>query len=180
MTYDPEKHHRRSIRLKGFDYSRSAIYFITICVKDRECLFGKISENQLFLNDAGKMVLAEWLALPARFSSVILDEFIVMPNHFHGIIYISPDSIADADSKPFDNLKLGKIIGAFKSIVNNNYITGVRAKNWEPFNKQLWQRNYYEHIVQDDFALQKIQEYIQNNPFTWQIDSLHPDVESKY
>jgi putative transposase len=178
MTYDPEKHHRRSIRLKGFDYSRSAVYFVTICVQNRECLFGTISQNQLLLNDAGTMVSAEWLALPARFPSVLLDEFIVMPNHFHGIIYISPDSIADADCKPFDNPKLGKIIGAFKSIVNNNYITGVKTNDWEPFNQRLWQRNYFEHIVRDDSGLQKIQEYIQNNPFTWEIDSLHPDVES--
>jgi putative transposase len=172
MPYNPEKHHRRSIRLKGFDYSRSAAYFITICVQDRECLFGTISQNQLLSNDAGKMVSADWLALPSRFPSVILDEFIVMPNHFHGIICISPDSP--------DNPKLGKIIGGFKSIVNNNYIAGVNTQNWQPFNKRLWQRNYYEHIVRDDVALQKIQEYIQHNPFTWQIDSLHPDVESKY
>jgi putative transposase len=172
MKYGPEKHHRRSIRLKGFDYSRSAVYFVTICVQNRECLFGTISQNQMLLNDAGEMVSTEWLALPSRFPSVILDEFIVMPNHFHGIIYISPDSI--------DRLKLGKIIGAFKSIVNNNYITGVKTKDWEHFNQRLWQRNYYEHIVRDDAALQKIQEYIRDNPSTWQTDSLHPDVESKF
>jgi putative transposase len=172
MTYDPEKHHRRSIRLKGFDYSRSAIYFVTICVQNRECLLGTILQNQLFLNDAGGMVSAEWLALVSRFPSVILDEFVVMPNHFHGIIYISPDSP--------DHPTLGKILGAFKSIVNNNYIIGVKTNDWEPFNKRLWQRNYYEHIVRDDSALQKIREYIQSNPRTWQTDSLHPDVESKF
>ncbi len=94
-----------------------------------------------------------------------------MPNHFHGIIYISPDSS--------DSPTLGKILGAFKSIVNNNYITGVNVKNWQPFHKRLWQRNYYEHIVQSEIVLQKIQAYIQNNPSTWQADSLHPDIESK-
>jgi putative transposase len=171
MTYDPEKHHRRSIRLKGFDYSRSAVYFVTICVQNRECLFGTILQNQMLLNDAGEMISAEWLALSSRFPSVILDEFVVMPNHFHGIIYISPDSS--------DNPTLGQILGAFKSIVNNKYITGVNTQNWQPFDKRLWQRNYYEYIVRDDFGLQKIQAYIQNNPSTWQTDSLHPDVESK-
>ena len=120
MTYDPEKHHRRSIRLKGFDYSRSAAYFITICVQNRECLFGTIAQHQMRSNEAGQMVSVEWLALSARFPSIILDEFVVMPNHFHGIINISPDSA--------DNPTLGKIIGAFKSIVNNNYITGVKTK----------------------------------------------------
>jgi putative transposase len=172
MTYDPEKHHRRSIRLKGFDYSRSAVYFVTICVQNRECLFGTISQHKMLLNDAGGMVSAEWLALPSRFCSVILDEFVVMPNHFHGIIYISPDSS--------DNPTLGKILGAFKSIVNNNYITGVKDRGWTPFAKRLWQRNYYEHIVRDDSALQKIQQYIRDNPLTWQIDSLDPDVQIQY
>ena len=143
-------------------------------------MFGNISQNQMLLNDAGAMVSEDGLALHTRFPSVILDEFIVMPNHFHGIIYISPDSIADADGKPFDNQKLDKIIGTFKSIVNNNYITGVKISDWQPFNKRLWPRNYYEHIVREDAALEKIQAYIQNNPLTWQLDSLHPDVESKY
>ncbi len=118
------------------------------------------------------MVSEEWLSLSARFPPIILDEFVVMPNHFHGIIYISPDSL--------ENLTLGKIVGAFKSIVTNNYIAGMKTKDWEPFNKRLWQRNYYEHMVRDDFTLQKIQGYIQNNPFTWQRDSLHPDIKSKY
>jgi putative transposase len=172
MTYDPEKHHRRSIRLKGFDYSRSAVYFVTICIQNRECLFGTILQDRLLLNDAGRMVSEEWLALPSRFTAVILDEFVVMPNHFHGIIYISTDSP--------DNPTLGKILGAFKSIVNNNYIIGVKTNDWQPFNKRLWQRNYYEHIVRDDSALQKIREYIQINPRTWRTDSLHPDVESKF
>ena len=169
MTYDPEKHHRRSIRLKGFDYSRAAVYFITICVQNRECLFGTIAQHQMRSNEAGQMVSVEWLALSARFPSIILDEFVVMPNHFHGIINISPDAA--------DNPTLGKIIGAFKSIVNNNYITGVENQCWTPFDKRLWQRNYYEHIVRDDFALQKIQQYIRDNPLTWQTDSLYRDVQ---
>jgi putative transposase len=174
MTYDPEKHHRRSIRLKGFDYSRSAVYFVTICVQDRECLFGTIppSGEHVILNDAGKMISAQWLALSERFPSIILDEFIVMPNHFHGIICISPDSVI--------NPTLGKVIGAFKSITNNNYINGVKIQNWQPFNQRLWQRNYYEHILRDDSALQKIQQYIQNNSLTWAKDSLNPDIDSKF
>jgi putative transposase len=74
---------------------------------------------------------------------------------------------------------LGRIIGAFKSIINNNYIAGVKAQNWQPFDKRLLQRNYYEHIIRDDLGLQKIRAYIQNNPATWQTDSLHPGMESQ-
>ncbi len=137
MTYDPEKHHRRSIRLKGFDYSRSAVYFVTICVQNRECLFGTIpslggyanEQNQMLLNDAGAMVSEEWMTLSTRFLSVILDEFVVMPNHFRGIIYISPNSR--------ENPTLGKIIGAFKSIVTDRYITGVKTQDWTPFDRRL-------------------------------------------
>ncbi|AFY91441.1 transposase [Chamaesiphon minutus] len=168
MPYDPDKHHRRSIRLKGFDYSRSAVYFVTICVQNRECLFGTISQHEMILNDAGKLVSEEWLALPERFPAIILDEFVVMPNHFHGIIYISPNSV--------EHPTLGRIIGAFKSIVTDLYISGVKDQGWTPFDRRLWQRNYYEHIVRDDSALQKIQQYIRDNPLTWQTDSLYPDV----
>jgi putative transposase len=169
MPYDPDKHHRRSIRLKGFDYSRSAVYFVTICVQNRECLFGTISQNRMLLNDAGKMVSAEWLTLPKRFPAIILDEFVVMPNHFHGLIYMLPSAT--------DRPTLGKIIGAFKSIVTDRYITGVRTQDLIPFDRRLWQRNYYEHIVRDDSALEKIQQYIRDNPLTWQTDSLYPDVQ---
>jgi len=123
----------------------------------------------MILNDAGKMVSEEWLTLAGRFTTITLDEFVVMPNHFHGIIYISSDSI--------ENPTLGKVIGAFKSIVNNNYIIGVKNQGWTPFDKRLWQRNYYEHIVRDDSALQKIQQYIRDNPRTWQTDSLDRDVQ---
>jgi putative transposase len=162
MTYDPQKHHRRSIRLKGFDYSQSSIYYITICVQDKQCLFGTIEIDRMLLNDPGNMVLEQWLKLPLRFPSVILDKFVIMPDHFHGIIYTTDNTL----SKP----TLGEIVGSFKSIVTCKYIDGVNNKNWIPFNKRLWQRNYYERIVRNDLELQNIQQYIENNPANWQPD----------
>jgi putative transposase len=116
------------------------------------------------------MVSEEWLALPARFSSVVLNEFVVMPNHFHGILYISPDSI--------EQPTLGTIISPFKSIVTDRYITGVKTQGWASFERRLWQRNYYEHIVKTESALQNIQQYIRDNPLTWLTDSLNPDVKA--
>jgi len=86
--YNPNIHHRRSIRLKGYDYSQAGLYFITICLKNRKCLFGKIENNKMILNDAGKMVETQWLALPQRFQNIKLHEYIVMPNHFHAILEI--------------------------------------------------------------------------------------------
>jgi putative transposase len=165
MTYDPQKHHRRSIRLKGFDYSQSSIYYITICVQDKQCLFGTIEIDRMLLNDPGNMVLEQWLKLPLRFPSVILDKFVIMPDHFHGIIYTTDNTL----SKP----TLGEIVGSFKSIVTCKYIDGVNNKNWIPFNKRLWQRNYYERIVRNDLELQNIQQYIENNPANWQPDPLN-------
>ena len=88
MPYNPNIHHRRSIRLKGYDYSQAGLYFITICVQDRECLFGKIVDGEMILNDAGKMADNEWMKIPERFTNVQLHEYVVMPNHFHAIMQI--------------------------------------------------------------------------------------------
>jgi len=95
MPYDPNRHHRRSIRLKGYDYSQAGAYFITICTQDRACLFGKVVNGEMRLNDAGRMVLAEWNMLPERFPHVVLDAFVVMPNHVHGIVVITNPATDD-------------------------------------------------------------------------------------
>ena len=89
MTYSPDIHHRRSIRLRGYDYAASGTYFVTLCAHQRECLFGSIADGESCLNDAGLVMERLWLKLPERFPDVVLDEYVVMPNHFHGIIVIS-------------------------------------------------------------------------------------------
>ena len=88
MKYSPHIHHRRSIRLKGYDYSQNGAYFVTICVQNRECLFGKIKNGEMILNDAGKMTEKYWKEIPGHFPNVILDAFVIMPNHTHGILII--------------------------------------------------------------------------------------------
>ena len=90
MRYDPEKHHRRSIRLKGYDYTRAGAYFVTICTKDGACLFGDVADGVMRLNQMGHIVRQCWLAIPDHFPHVLLDEFVVMPNHVHGILVIMP------------------------------------------------------------------------------------------
>jgi putative transposase len=89
MRYDPEKHRRRSMRLKGYDYSQAGAYFVTICTQGRACLFGEVIDGEMRLNDAGRMVVAEWERLPALFPNVVLDAFVVMPNHIHGIVILT-------------------------------------------------------------------------------------------
>ena len=88
MAYNPNIHHRRSIRLKGYDYSQAGLYFITICCQNRAHLFGHVENGEMILNDAGKMVEQEWLKLPERFKNIQLHEYVVMPNHFHAILEI--------------------------------------------------------------------------------------------
>ena len=196
--YNPNIHHRRSIRLKGYDYSRPGLYFVTIVCQNREHFFGKIENGKMILNDAGKMVNDEWLKLHKRFHYIRLHEYIVMPNHFHAILEIIPDDAVGATlvvapenggglgmgqprgvapmkiptknpmKNPSENIQkrktLGDIMGAFQSITTVKYIQGVKTKDWKRFDRRLWQRNYWEHIIRNEKAYNKITKYIKNNP----------------
>ena len=166
MVFDRQKHHRRSIRLGGYDYSQPGGYFITIVTQNRECLFGDIIKGKMILNDAGKMIRRIWNELPTRFLNIELDESIVMPNHFHGILHIIEKM----------NHILGDMVGAFESITTHEYILGVKNTGWPPFNKKLWQRNYWEHIIRDENDLNRIREYIINNPLDWKSDNENPNT----
>ena len=166
MIYDPNIHHRRSIRLPEYDYSQIGGYFVTIVTQDRECLFGDVVDKKMILNNAGKMIQRIWNELPTRFPNIELDEYIVMPNHFHGILIIIKKS----------SKSLGDIVGAFKSITTHKYILGVKNNRWQRFNKKLWQRNYWEHIIRDENDLNRIREYINNNPFDWESDNENPNT----
>jgi putative transposase len=165
MKYDPQKHHRRSIRLKGYDYSQPGGYFVTIVTKSRDLLFGEVVTGKMILNDAGKMIQCLWRELLNRFINIELYEFSVMPNHFHGILMITEKM----------NNTLGDIIGAFESITTDEYILGVKNNGWHRFDKKLWQRNYWEHIIRDENELNRIREYIINNPMQWETDHENPN-----
>ena len=201
MPYNPNIHHRRSIRLKGYDYSQAGLYFITICIQDRECFFGNIVNGEMILNDAGKMADNEWGKIPDRFINVQLHEHIVMPNHFHAImeivgatLVVAPDgttvapvgtTVAPGNEivgnengqpqgiAPTKPKTVGDIVGAFQSIVTVEYIRGVKQLDWPPFNGKLWQRNYWEHIIRDEQSYHRISNYIINNPNNWKGDKFH-------
>ena len=181
MKFDPQKHHRRSIRLKDYDYSQAGAYYVTINVQNRECLFGKIVNYEMELNDAGKMIEGQWNALFERFPDLELDVYQIMPNHFHGIIVVGAAFMAALDTNISENKAdtrraptLGDIVGAFKSITTHEYILGVDNKKWPRFYKRLWQRNYYEHIIRDEADLERIRDYIQSNPADWDEDEENP------
>ena len=171
-TFDSNIHHRRSIRLKEYDYSEPGAYFITICTKDRQCLFGGIKNRKMIFSELGKIVKNCWQEIPIHFDNVNLDLFIIMPNHLHGIIYMN-DSICRGliNQTPTEKwilqktpkLVLGKIIRSYKA-----YASRIAHKNG--FHDFQWQRNYYEHIIRNDNELNRIREYIINNPFNWELD----------
>ena len=172
MPYDPYKHHRRSIRLKDYDYSQAGAYFVTICAQHGQCRFGEIKDGAMHLSPAGEMVVACWQALPEQFPTIDLDTFGLMPNHAHGVILITETGF-NANNNP---IVLGNMVGAFKSITTNEYIDGVHTLGWEPFHKRIWQRDFYDHIIRNARALNAIRAYIINNPANWQADQLHPDA----
>ena len=121
MHYDPEQHHRRSIRLKGYDYSQAGAYFVTICAQGRACLFGEIMREEMHPSVAGRMVERWWLELNRKYPTVQTDEYRVMPNHFHSIVLIT--AADDAGVAP----TLGAVMDWFKTMTTNEYIRGVKT-----------------------------------------------------
>ena len=162
--YDPGIHHRQSIRLKGYDYSQCGAYFVTICVHNRGCLFGAIADGKMQLNEIGVMVQHGWEWLPQQYPYVAIDAFVVMPNHFHGILTITDVCEGDSTGK---RKPLGRLVGVFKTITTKGF-----NEMWCCPVEKLWQRNYYEHIIRGDNDYLRIAEYIQTNPFNWENDPL--------
>ena len=190
MKYDPDKHHRRSIRLPGYDYSQTGAYFVTICAYQRQCLFGDVVDGQMVLNQYGAIVEKKKKKSSIIRQEIELDEWVVMPNHFHGIVIIqnsvgkNRDRIVGANGRsPLQDhasvrmkpKSLSSLMAGFKSITTKK-INILRDAPATP----LWQRNYYEHIIRDRDAMDKIRQYIINNPVSWERDQLHPDNPSKW
>ena len=205
MNYTPKYPHRRSIRLKGYDYAQAGLYFITVCCDRKHNPgwnpFASIENRVLHLNYAGHMVEKWYYELENKYPDKRCHEMVVMPNHIHFIIenmamgtpvraplrgrpvpeptdrdHPTPKPNDNRNIPPYgpDNKKYGTTIGDamdwFKTMTTNEYIRGVKTLDWPPFNKKLWQRNYYEHIIRDQQSYLRISEYIRNNPAKWQDD----------
>ncbi|OGL43068.1 MAG: hypothetical protein A2W05_07545 [Candidatus Schekmanbacteria bacterium RBG_16_38_10] len=175
MKYNPQQPHRRSIRLKGYDYSQAGAYFITICAYSRECIFGDVVNGIVKFLPIGKIAYQYWNEIPKHFKNVELDEFMVMPNHIHGIIVIN-SYVGVQNFEPLRKQNqfqhtmpssIGSIIRTYKSAVTHL----CKGNSYEHFK---WQRNYYEHIIRDENDLYQIREYILNNPLKWELDEENP------
>jgi REP element-mobilizing transposase RayT len=205
MKFDPQIHHRQSLRWRGYDYASEGAYFLTICTQGRICLLSKIEKGIILPGEIGGMIESAWLDLPLRFPTIGLDYYAIMPNHFHGIIFLNdsgadtrpaptsnsgadtrpaPTSNSGADTRPAPTSNsgadtrptptLGDIVCAFKSLTTREYARGVRESGWPMFEKRLWQRNYYEHVIRNEDELNRIREYVIENPANWDQDEENP------
>lgn len=182
-NFNPDIHHRRSIRLKGYDYSSPGLYFITICCKDQINRFGNVEKKKMIFNDYGKIAYNEWLNLAERFPNFKLDVFQIMPDHIHTIINLSssvratlavaptvapplipnpPSAALDPPSTLPKSHSIPDIVSAYKSIVAVRCLELYKSQNIQM--GRFWHRNYYETIIRDDDTYKRISDYILANP----------------
>ena len=195
----PEEHSRGTTRLEGYDYPLPGAYFVTLCTQNRECLYGVVEEDEVLLNDFGKIVDEEWRKTPLIRPDVELDTFVVMPNHLHGIIMIherataagidtqvvgatrrvAPTQYAGPDTdrpqtdpgrpKGAPSGSLGAIVGQFKS-ASARRINRARSAP----GSAVWQRGFYEHVIRSEESFARIREYVAGNPAKWAEDEYNP------
>ena len=169
---DELPHHRRSLRLRGFDYSVGALYFVTLCTRNKECIFGHVHNGKMYLNELGRCVEHEWRrTCELRGNDVQLHSVIVMPNHLHAIVELHPGEgdhlvpywmkpeIQFRDDLPIQRTSVSRSLGAI--------IRGFKGATSRLAGRSIWQRNYYEHIIRHNKEMEEITKYIQNNPIRW-------------
>lgn len=188
MSGQADERHRRSLRLKGYDYSQAGAYFVTVCAYNKKCVFGEIESGVMRLNTNGEIVASEWVRSAEVRPEIECGEFVVMPNHFHGIVRIvgaygntpiprgeqkkayshNKGVLPYAPTSPSRNL--GAMVRGFKGAASRriNEICSTPGA-------AVWQRNYYEHVIRNDDDYSRIAEYVANNPQRWVEDSLHPE-----
>ncbi len=166
------KPRRTSLRLQDFDYTKIGGYFVTICTKNRKNLFGEIKEGAMILNALGEIVQEEWLYLPKLRSNVELDQFVVMPNHFHAILFLINEIKGTASRAPTKR-EFGQSVSGSLSTILGVFKSGVAKRINRLLNHNLaglWQRSFFEHIIRDEASLVRVGEYILTNPFRWELD----------
>ena len=156
---------RKAMRMRQFDYSSQGAYFVTIVTNNRLNLFGRVEDEEMKQNEAGTMVAKEYEALEQLFEGMGCLDYVVMPNHFHCLIYLDKDK----------GITLPEIIANFKSVTTHKYILGVKANGWQRFDQKLWQRNYWDDIIFNGLQFEMVQRYIYLNPSRWNKDAINDD-----
>ena len=205
MKYDPKIHHRRSIRLQGYDYTSPGAYYVTLCSFGKQCIFGRVVNDQMHENECGKIVREQWFASGQIRREIELDAFVVMPNHLHGILWIvgsvgpsgarpGPGAAPNASrsrasgrtpfgpTNPIPTMRphsLASWASGFKSAVTSRI-----RRLWKKPHATVWQEDYFEHIIRDEAELLRIRDYILSNPARWKLDRENPeagpDVEDEW
>ncbi|NEP43522.1 MAG: glucose-6-phosphate 1-dehydrogenase [Okeania sp. SIO2H7] len=172
--YNPDKHHRRSIRLPKHDYTTPGAYYVTVGANKRQFIFGDIIDGIMHPNFVGKTVKAVWYRLPQHFKNVTLDAFVIMPNHLHGIIILNDNNWQRSPQKKSPTLNgtkpgsLSAIVQNFKSL-SSRQVNGILKSSGT-----IWQSNFYEHIPRNEGSLNRIRQYILDNPKNWENDKENP------
>lgn len=163
---------RRSSRMKHFDYTSSGSYFITICSYQNRCTFSEVVADKVQLFPIGRIIEFHWRAIPSLYHGVIIDEWVVMPNHLHGVLAM-PEAPPSAGKSRNPRGSLGRLIGAFKGDVTKD----VRRMLNDP-SVEVWQRGYWDSAIRNERALQNIREYIRKNPVRWAFDRENPEMSA--
>jgi REP element-mobilizing transposase RayT len=157
--------YHKNVRLKDYDYSSSGGYFVTIVVAGRECCLSRIDKGNAELTDFGQVVVRGWTWLAEQYSYVVLDEYVIMPNHFHGILFVE-----DSQTEKGPRLTLGRLIAAFKTVTTREINLARKSPG-----RQFWQDNFHEHVIRNERDLAGVREYIANNPLQWALDKENPE-----
>jgi putative transposase len=169
---------RKALRLKSFDYSKPGAYFVTICTENRKCVLENIVAGKIKLTTVGEIVKKYWLKLPEKFENIRVDEYVIMPNHIHGIIVIEkydcePGNVVAIHELPLQKKRRMMLIPRAIGFLKMNSSKQINRK-MKLSNIFQWQRNYYEHIIRDEEDLNEIRKYIINNPLQWELDKENP------
>lgn len=155
---------RNSVRYPGYDYAQAGTVFVTLCTSGRQRLFGEVVDQAVSLSPAGELVQHAWQCIPERFPGVLIDAWIVMPDHLHGLLMMGA---GPGPELRLGAVKSGDIVRWFKSATVSGYRRGVVEGGWMPYEHHLWQRDYYDHIVRNDADLDRVRDYIAANPSRW-------------
>lgn len=175
MLYQ-NKYRVNSLRLQDWDYSTTGWYSVTICTKEKKCYFGDVMSGKVVLSELGEIVYKEWMKIKEIRSGVDLDEFVIMPNHVHGIIVITNDHINNVETHGHASLQLNNIVKQNLSNIIRGLKGSITTKIRSSCNDQFaWQPRFYEHIIRNEKSLFQIRKYIQLNPLKWEIDKENPN-----
>ena len=177
--YNPDIHLRRSVRLKGYDYSREGLYFITICVQNRECIFGNIVNGEMIQSNDGERANNCWLEIPQHYQNIVLREFVIMPNHIHGILEIVARVGGEKRVVGVENIRpLRRRRPNCESGTIGAIVRGFKIGVTKQIGYSIWQRGYHEHIIRDRNRHVIIVDYINNNPARWESGGFYYDGKS--